>query len=135
MGRRREAAETAVRALPTGGMPFPKQDIPLPEDFAAMAGWSGRGLQEPRPDEADPARHVEQIQRYVDMGFTEIHIHKVGRNQWEFIDDVRARGPAGAASRLIGPGAGRPSLGNTWHMAWKLVGVPAGIVGGEKAAA
>ena len=27
------------------------------------------------------------------------------------------------------------SLGNTWHTAWKLVGVPAGVVDGEKAAA
>jgi NADPH-dependent F420 reductase len=27
------------------------------------------------------------------------------------------------------------SLGNTWHTAWKLVGVPVGVVEGEKAAA
>jgi hypothetical protein len=29
--------------------------------------------------------HRENLQRFVDLGFTEIHVHNVGRNQVEFI--------------------------------------------------
>jgi hypothetical protein len=68
-------------------MPFPKQDIKNPEDFAAMAKLV-------RPEDfknrvlmtSDLAQHTAQIQRYVDMGFDEVHLHNVGRNQAEFIE-------------------------------------------------
>jgi hypothetical protein len=30
--------------------------------------------------------HRDHVQRYVDMGFDEIHLHNVGRNQAEFIE-------------------------------------------------
>jgi hypothetical protein len=30
--------------------------------------------------------HIANIQHYVDMGFDEIHLHNVGRNQAEFIE-------------------------------------------------
>ena len=43
-----EATENAVREWPNGGMPFPKQDIKNPEDFAQMAKLVKRRLQEPR---------------------------------------------------------------------------------------
>src|SRR5262245_44213302 len=75
-----------VREWPNGGMPFPKQDIKNPEDFAAMAKLV-------RPDDfknrvlisSDLEEHTAHIQRYVDFGFDEIHLHNVGRNQSEFI--------------------------------------------------
>ena len=69
-------------------MPFPKQDIKNPEDFAAMAKLVGpERLQEPRPDDEPTSRaHIEHIQHYVDMGFDEVHLHNVGRNQAEFIE-------------------------------------------------
>jgi hypothetical protein len=35
---------------------------------------------------SDLAKHTAQIQHYVDMGFDEIHLHNVGRNQAEFIE-------------------------------------------------
>ncbi len=81
------AVDQAVREWPNGGMPFPKQDIRNPEDFAAMAKLV-------RPEDfrnrvlmtADLEKHIEHIQHYVDMGFDEIHLHNVGRNQAEFID-------------------------------------------------
>ena len=68
-------------------MAFPKQDIRNPEDFAAMAKLV-------RPEHfvnrmlisSDLDRHIEHIQHYVDMGFDEIHLHNVGRNQAEFIE-------------------------------------------------
>ncbi len=82
-----DAVDNAMREWPNGGMPFPKQDIKNPEDFAAMArlvrpeDFTDRTLMT-----ADLASHIAHIQRYVDMGFDEIHIHNVGRNQAEFID-------------------------------------------------
>ena len=82
-----EAIQNAVTEWPNGGMPFPKQDIKNPEDFAAMAKLVG-------PDDfknrvlmtSDLEAHAKHIQHYVDMGFDEIHLHNVGRNQAEFIE-------------------------------------------------
>jgi len=82
-----EAADNAMREWPNGGMPFPKQDIRNPEDFAAMAKLV-------RPEDfrnrvlisSDLRVHIANIQHYVDMGFDEIHLHNVGRNQAEFIE-------------------------------------------------
>jgi coenzyme F420-dependent glucose-6-phosphate dehydrogenase len=82
-----EATENAVREWPNGGMAFPKQDIKNPEDFAAMAKTV-------RPEDfrnrvlisSDLAVHAANIQHYVDMGFDEVHVHNVGRNQAAFID-------------------------------------------------
>jgi G6PDH family F420-dependent oxidoreductase len=82
-----EALDSALREWPNGGMPFPKQDIRNPEDFAAMARLV-------RPDDfkdrvlisSDLERHLAHIQHYVDTGFDEIHLHNVGRNQAEFIE-------------------------------------------------
>jgi G6PDH family F420-dependent oxidoreductase len=82
-----EALDNAMREWPNGGMPFPKQDIRNPEDFAAMAKLV-------RPEDfrnrvlmtSDLDAHRALIQHYVDMGFDEIHVHNVGRNQAEFIE-------------------------------------------------
>jgi G6PDH family F420-dependent oxidoreductase len=82
-----EAVDSAMREWPNGGMAFPKQDIRNPEDFAAMAKLV-------RPENfvnrmlisSDLGRQAANIQQYIDMGFDEIHIHNVGRNQAEFID-------------------------------------------------
>lgn len=82
-----EAAENAVREWPNGGMAFPKQDIKSPEDFEAIAKlvrpehFKDRMLISP-----DLEAHREQLQTYLDLGFTEIHVHNVGRNQREFIE-------------------------------------------------
>jgi coenzyme F420-dependent glucose-6-phosphate dehydrogenase len=80
-------AETnAVREWPNGGMAFPKQDIRNPEDIANMAKlirpehFTNRVLISPDLDE-----HAAHIQKFVDMGFDEVHVHNVGRNQAEFI--------------------------------------------------
>jgi coenzyme F420-dependent glucose-6-phosphate dehydrogenase len=82
-----EARDNAVREWPNGGMPFPKQDIRNPEDFAAMAKLV-------RPEDfrnrvlisADLRVHAASLQHYAEMGFDEIHVHNVGRNQAEFIE-------------------------------------------------
>ena len=80
------AEANAVREWPNGGMPFPKQDVRHPEDFANMAmlvrpeHFTNRVL-----ISADLDEHAAHIQRFVDMGFDEVHVHNVGRNQAEFI--------------------------------------------------
>lgn len=81
-----EAEANAVREWPNGGMAFPKQDVRNPEDFANMAKLV-------RPEHftnrviisADLDEHAAHIQQFVEMGFDEVHLHNVGRNQAEFI--------------------------------------------------
>ncbi len=81
-----EAMQNALREWPNGGMPFPKQDIRSPEDFAEIAklvrpeNYKNRMLISPDLDE-----HRAYIQQFVDLGFDEIHVHNVGRNQEAFI--------------------------------------------------
>jgi coenzyme F420-dependent glucose-6-phosphate dehydrogenase len=81
-----EAVAQAVREWPNGGMSFPKQDIRHPEDFVAMAklvrpeDFVGRVLMS-----ADLEKHRAMIQHYIDIGFTEVYVHSVGRNQEAFI--------------------------------------------------
>ena len=81
-----EAEESALKEWPNGGMPFPKQDIRNPEDFEQMAklvrieSFANRML-----ISADLEEHTAALQRFVDMGFDEIYLHNVGRNQAEFI--------------------------------------------------
>ncbi len=80
------ATEAAVKEWPNGGMNFPKADIRNPEDFEAMAklvrpeNYKNRVLISP-----DPAEHAAHLQHFIDLGFDEIYIHNVGRNQEEFI--------------------------------------------------
>jgi coenzyme F420-dependent glucose-6-phosphate dehydrogenase len=80
------AESNAMREWPNGGMPFPKQDVRHPEDFANMAmlvrpeHFTNRVL-----ISADLDEHAAHIQKFVDMGFDEVHVHNVGRNQAEFI--------------------------------------------------
>ncbi len=86
-GTDEQAVENAMVEWPNGGMAFPKQDIKNPEDFAAMAKlvrpehFKNRVLMT-----SDLEVHTKHIQHYVDMGFDEIHLHNVGRNQAEFIE-------------------------------------------------
>ena len=35
---------------------------------------------------SDPEKHREQIQRFLDLGFDQIYLHNVGRNQAEWIE-------------------------------------------------
>ena len=46
-----------------------------PEDFAGRMVIS-----------ADPDRHRAEIQRFIDLGFTNIYLHNVGRNQVEWLE-------------------------------------------------
>lgn len=82
-----EAMQNAIVEWPNGGMKFPKQDIRSPHDFAQMAklvrpeDFQGRML-----ISSDLEAHRREIQRYLDMGFGQIYLHNVGRNQAEWIE-------------------------------------------------
>jgi G6PDH family F420-dependent oxidoreductase len=82
----KEALDNALDQWPNGGMPFPKGDVRSPEDFEQMAklvrpeSYKNRMIISP-----DWEQHREQIQQFIDLGFDEIHVHNVGRNQTEFI--------------------------------------------------
>ncbi len=81
-----EAVEQAMKEWPNGGIKAPKQDIRSPEDFAEIAklvrpeSFKNRMVISPSLDE-----HRENLQRFIDLGFSEIHVHNVGRNQEQFI--------------------------------------------------
>jgi hypothetical protein len=68
-------------------MNFPKGDVRTPEDFDAMAklvrpeNFKNRVL-----TTADLDKHREYLQRWIDLGFREIHVHNVNRGQEAFID-------------------------------------------------
>jgi coenzyme F420-dependent glucose-6-phosphate dehydrogenase len=82
-----EALQNAIVEWPNGGMKFPKQDIRNPGDFEQMAklvraeDFEGRML-----ISSDLERHREQIQKFLDLGFDQVYLHNVGRNQEEWID-------------------------------------------------
>jgi hypothetical protein len=85
--RTKQAVANAVSDWPNGGMKFPKQDIRSPRDFEQMAAlvrpedFKGRMLMS-----ADPEVHRREIQKFLDMGFDQIYLHNVGRNQAAWID-------------------------------------------------
>src|SRR4029078_12617490 len=81
------AIEQAIKEWPNGGMSFPKGDIRNPEDFEAMAKL-GRPEHSKKRVLTTPnlAKNIKLIQHYVDLGFNEVYVHNVGRNQAEFIE-------------------------------------------------
>ena len=82
-----EALRNAMVEWPNGGMKFPKQDIRSPLDFEQMAklvrpeDFEGRML-----ITSDTDKHRAQLQRFLDLGFDQIYLHNVGRNQAEWIE-------------------------------------------------
>ncbi len=82
-----KALENAMTEWPNGGMKFPKQDMRSPHDFAQMAALV-------RPEDfdgrmvisSDPDAHRAEIQRFLDLGFTQVYLHNVGRNQTEWME-------------------------------------------------
>jgi coenzyme F420-dependent glucose-6-phosphate dehydrogenase len=82
-----EALKNAMVEWPNGGMKFPKQDIRNPADFEQMAklvrpeDFEGRML-----ISSDLEQHRAEIQKFLDLGFDQIYLHNVGRNQEEWIE-------------------------------------------------
>jgi coenzyme F420-dependent glucose-6-phosphate dehydrogenase len=82
-----EAMRNALVEWPNGGMKFPKADIRSPFEFEQIAklvrpeDFEGRMI-----ISADPDKHLQYIQKFVDQGFDRVYLHNVGRNQREWID-------------------------------------------------
>jgi coenzyme F420-dependent glucose-6-phosphate dehydrogenase len=82
-----EAMSNAMVEWPNGGMPFPKQDLRNPEDFASIAklvkpeNFTNRML-----ITSDIQKQIDNIQHSNHLGFDENHLHTVGRDQSEFIE-------------------------------------------------
>ncbi len=82
-----EALANAMAEWPNGGMKFAKQDVRSPHDFAQMAALV-------RPEDfegrmvisADPDLHRGEIQRFLDLGISQVYLHNVGRNQTEWME-------------------------------------------------
>jgi G6PDH family F420-dependent oxidoreductase len=81
------AIRNAMEEWPNGGMKFPKADIRSPGDFEQMAklvrpeDFAGRMVMS-----ADLEVHRKEIQKFLDIGFDQIYLHNVGRNQAEWIE-------------------------------------------------
>jgi G6PDH family F420-dependent oxidoreductase len=82
-----QAVRNAMEEWPNGGMKFPKADIRSPGDFEQMAklvrpeDFAGRMVMS-----ADLEVHRKEIQKFLDIGFDQIYLHNVGRNQAEWIE-------------------------------------------------
>ncbi len=82
-----EAVQNAMTEWPNGGMPYPKQDVRSPRDFEQMArfvraeDFAGRMVMT-----SDLEVHRREIQKFLDMGFDQVYLHNVGRNQVEWIE-------------------------------------------------
>ena len=103
-GRDEAAAEQAVKSGRTAACPSRRRISATPRTSRRWRSWSARRLQEPRADLRRPQRHLQQIQHYVDLGFNEVYVHNVGRNQ------ERSSTPTGASdSADMGPEAAQRS--------------------------
>ena len=82
-----EAEQQAVREWPNGGMPFPEGGHQEPQRTSRL--WpkqvSVENFENRVLISADLDEHLEHIQHYIDLGFDEVYVHNVGRNQEEFI--------------------------------------------------
>jgi len=82
-----QAMNNALTEWPNGATRFPRSDIRSPYEFEQLArlvrpeDFEGRLLVS-----ADPDEHRARIQQYLDLGFSRIYLHNVGRNQHEWLD-------------------------------------------------
>ncbi|MFW8745116.1 TIGR03557 family F420-dependent LLM class oxidoreductase [Mesorhizobium japonicum] len=82
-----EATRNAMTEWPTAAMPFGKSDIRSPFEFEQLArlvrpgDFAGRMLVS-----SDPDAHRAHIQSFLDLGFDQVYLHNVGRNQRDWID-------------------------------------------------
>ena len=82
-----EAMANALTEWPQAGMRFAKSDIRSPYDLEQIARLvRAEDFDERMLISSDLDAHRANIQRYLDLGFSRVHLHNVGRNQQEFLD-------------------------------------------------
>lgn len=81
-----EALQQAVECYPIGAMRFARGDLRSPvliEQIARLVrpeDLAGR-----LPISEDPAVHLAELRRYLDLGYDRVFVHNVGRNQAAFL--------------------------------------------------
>src|SRR5699024_11099694 len=74
-----EAVETVLQQWPNGAMRFPTADLRSPFEVAQIARLlRSEAVHSAMVVSADPADHLREIQRYVDLGATAIYLHDAG---------------------------------------------------------
>jgi alkanesulfonate monooxygenase SsuD/methylene tetrahydromethanopterin reductase-like flavin-dependent oxidoreductase (luciferase family) len=67
-------------------------DLRTPDEFAAAcARVTEADVRERLRVSSDPGRHAEWLARDLELGFSDVYLHNVGRNQEEFIETFAAR--------------------------------------------
>jgi probable non-F420 flavinoid oxidoreductase len=82
------ARQQAHEQWRTTMLPAPAgEELRLPAQFEAVAELAPpEAMDRSVHISADVERHIEWLQRYVELGFGKLFLHNVGRNQDEFID-------------------------------------------------
>jgi coenzyme F420-dependent glucose-6-phosphate dehydrogenase len=83
-----QAKETAWKQWPNAAIQgAASQELPLPEHFEQLAESAGPDdLEEALVLGPDPAKYVEEIERFGEAGFTHVYVHQIGRDQQGFLD-------------------------------------------------
>jgi coenzyme F420-dependent glucose-6-phosphate dehydrogenase len=92
-GTDEEAARAAHREWRQAGLEIAQlADLRTPEEFsAACAGVTRADVCEKLRVSSDPGRHAEWLAGDIELGFSVIYLHNVGRNQEEFIEAFAGR--------------------------------------------
>lgn len=81
-----EAMANALTEWPQAGMRFAKSDIRSPYDVEQIANLvRAEDFDERMLISSDLDRHRASIQKYLDLGFSRVMLHNVGRNHEEFL--------------------------------------------------
>jgi len=86
-----DARKTVAEWWPNAGIGGElTQELPLPRHFQQAAALvRPEDLAEKIPMGPDPERCVEQVQAFVDAGFTHVYLHQIGPDQEGFFDFFR----------------------------------------------
>jgi coenzyme F420-dependent glucose-6-phosphate dehydrogenase len=67
-------------------------ELRSPQDFETASRFvKPEDMRESLLISSDPSQHAAWLNEYIDLGFEELHLHQVGRNQHTFIDAFGAR--------------------------------------------
>ena len=85
------ARQTALEIWPNGAIPGELgQELPQPAHFQQAAQLvTEETIAESVVCGPDPAKHIEEIRKYIDAGYDHVYIHQVGPEQAGFIDFYR----------------------------------------------
>jgi len=82
-----EAMSNAVSGWPVAGLRFPRGDVRSPFELEQMLRTvCPEDMSERMSISSDPDVHRTRIQQFLDLGFTDIHLHNAGSNTREWIE-------------------------------------------------